>query len=144
MITPVAPRDLPGAYFRYARLPVAVVTAAGMAVGWLVAELPGLWGALLGGVTVLIFFGVDLFVMRMSVDWSPVATFAVVITEYLAKLIALALVLAAVRETSAVDPTVMGATMGVAAVAFLTALVVGHLRIKTFSVDPEAAGSDRT
>lgn len=144
MITPVAAPDLPGVYFRYAAIPTSVATLAALAIGAAVAGLAGLWAGLLGGLVVVGFFGLDLLIMRLSVEWSPVATFGAVIAEYLAKLIALAVLLAAVRASTTVDAAVMGVTIGVTAVVFLSGLVVAHLRVKTFSIDPVSSGSDLT
>jgi hypothetical protein len=141
---PLSLRELPKAYFAYAAWPTLVATVGCTVVGWLAADLPGLWGGAVGGAVVVLFFGADLLVMRLSVRWSPVATFGAVITDYLVKIILMALLLAWVRAGSGVDGAVLGVSMGVCAVVFLTGLVVGYTRIPTFSIDPADDASPST
>lgn len=129
--------ELPGVYFRCAAAPTVVVTGVAALVALLAQGGSKALGVALGGVVVLIFFGIDLLVMRVSARWEPTTTFLLVMVEYLAKIISLAVLLAAIRGQDAIPGRSIGIGVGVAATVFLTALVVAHLRIPTFVVEPE-------
>ena len=99
---------------------------------------------LLGGVVVLVFFGIDLLAMRVSAGWDPAATFLLVMVEYLGKIIGLAVLFAALREQDTLPLRPVGIGIAVAATVFLAALVVAYLRIPTFVVEPTDPDPDPT
>jgi ATP synthase protein I len=142
-VTPQRPatlRQLPGLYFRRAALPAVAVTVGSSGVAWAVDGAAAAWGAALGGLVVLLFFGIDLLAMRVTAGWDPTLTFLLVMVEYLIKIVALALLFLVLRgaDPPAVEPRWVGIGLAVAGVAFLTGLVVAYLRVPTFVVDPEA------
>lgn len=134
---PRTSHELPGTYFRWAATPT--VAAVGVAA---LATWPTVGGAeaaavVLGGTVVLVFFGIDLLAMRVTASWEPTATFLLVMVEYLVKIIALAVLFAAIRGQDAVPGRWVGIGIAVAGTVFLAALVVAHLRIPTFVVEPD-------
>jgi ATP synthase protein I len=133
---PATLRELPRRYFGRAAWPTLVATAATAAAAQVAVGGAAAAGALVGGAIVLIFFGLDLLVMRMTAGWDPAATFMVVMLEYLGKIIALAIVLVGLGGQQAVDPRWVGIGVAIAATVFLGALVVAYLRIPTFVVEP--------
>jgi ATP synthase protein I len=143
---PASLRELPGLYFRGAAIPTVaagVITAvlAGLADGGAAA-----WGAALGVVLVLVFFGIDLLAMRVTANWEPTTTFGVVMVEYLGKIIALAILLVALSgqsEPQHVSTRWLGIGLAVGCVVFLSALVVAYLRVPTFVIEPESAAAKR-
>lgn len=134
---PAALRELPGRYFWRAAWPTAIATVLTAAIA-LTSGAAEAVGALVGGAIVLIFFGLDLLVMRITTGWEPGTTFMVVMLEYLGKIIALAVVLVALGQQEAIDERWVGIGVGVGATVFLVALVIAYLRIPTFVVEPTA------
>lgn len=130
-------RELPGLYFRWAALPTVVATGVAAVAALLAQGGSEALGIVVGGLVVLIFFGIDLLAMRVSAGWEPTSTFLLVMVEYLAKIIALAVLFAAVRGQDALPGRSVGIGIGVAATVFLAALVVAYLKIPTFVVEPD-------
>lgn len=143
---PASLRELPGRYFRGAAIPTAAVGVVTTVLAGLADGGPAVLGAGLGVVVVLGFFGIDLLAMRMSANWDPVAAFGVVMSEYLGKIIALAILFAALAgqsEPQQVSTRWVGIGLAVSGVVFLTALVVAYLRVPTFVIEPESPEEDR-
>lgn len=132
----VPPAAVAGTLLRRAAGPTVAALVVCWVVGVVVSGWPGLLGAAVGTVVVGVFFGIDLLVMRLTVRLDPVVTFGVVMTEYLAKVIGLALFLAAFRDTTAFDTRVMAATLAVGTVVFLASATVAFARMRMYSTDP--------
>lgn len=135
---PASLRELPGRYFSWAAWPTLAAIAASTIVALAFDGRSAAAGALVGGAMVVVFFGLDLLVMRITSGWDPGATFMVVMVEYLGKIIALAIALVALRGQAAIDPRWVGIGVGITATVFLIALVIAYLKIPTFVVDPKA------
>jgi ATP synthase protein I len=136
-------RELPGVYYRRAAGPTVAVVAIGSLMAGLVGDKTDAFGVLVGGVIVLVFFGVDVVTLTLSAAWDPVVTFLLVMTEYLTKILVLAIFLVALSDQGAVDGRAVALSVGVSTVVFLTFLVVAHVRVPTFVVDPaDPAGVD--
>ncbi len=140
---PAALRELPGRYFWRAAWPTLVAIAVAVVPAQVTDGAGASAGVVVGGAIVLAFFGLDLLVMRITTGWEPATTFLVVMFEYLGKIIALAVALAALRGQDAVDSWWVGIGVAVSAVVFLVALVVAYLRIPTFVVEPADPGPPR-
>ena len=143
---PASLRELPGRYFRGAAIPTVVAGVVLTVVAWVADGGSAAWGAALGTVLVLIFFGIDLLAMRVTAHWEPTAAFGVVMAEYLGKIIALAILLVVLSgqgEPQQLSTRWVGIGLAVAGVVFLTALVVAYLRVPTFVVEPESPGPER-
>jgi ATP synthase protein I len=122
------------------------VTATGVAavVALFAQAGPEALGIVVGGLVVLVFFGIDLLAMRVSANWEPTSTFLLVMLEYLAKIIALAVLFAAVRGQDTLPGRSVGIGIGIAATVFLAALVAAYLKIPTFVIEPDDEGSRGT
>lgn len=132
----VEPSEVAGTMLRRAALPTGAALAVCWVVGAVVAGREGLLGAAVGTAVVAAFYGIDLLVMRLTVRLEPVVTFALVMTEYLLKIIGLALFLAAFRGTTVFDTRVMGATLAVGTVVFLASASIAFTRMRMYSTDP--------
>ena len=99
-------------------------------------------GVLVGGAIVLVFFGVDVVTLMLSADFDPAVTFLMVMTEYLTKILVLAVLLVALSGQEAVDGRAVALSVGVGTVVFLTFLVIAHVRVPTFVVEPERTPVD--
>lgn len=137
----VPPSAVAATLLRRAAWPTGVALAACWVVGALVAGGKGLLGAVVGTAVVTVFFGIDLLVMRATVRLDPVITFGLVMTEYLGKVIGLALFLAAFRGTTAFSTRVMAATLAVGTVVFLTSATIAFARMRMYSTDPGPPGT---
>lgn len=133
----VAPAAMTGAIVRRAGWPTVVALAGCTLVGGWARGADGLLGGLVGSLLVVAFFGLDLVVMRATARMEPVVTFGLVMLEYVGKIIALAVFLAAFASTTAFDTRVMAITLGVGTVVFLGAMAVAFARMKTYATDPE-------
>jgi ATP synthase protein I len=139
---PPTPRELPGVYYWRAAGPTALVTAAGILVAAVAGDRADALGVLVGGVIVLVFFGVDVLTLMLSAEFDPAVTFLLVMTEYLTKILVLAVVLVALSGQDAVDGRAVAITVGTCTVVFLTFLVIAHVRVPTFAVEPERPEDD--
>jgi ATP synthase protein I len=130
------PRDLPGVYYRRAAGPTLTATVIGILVAAVAGDRADALGVLVGGAIVLVFFGVDVATLKLSAELDPAVTFLLVMTEYLTKIMVLAVVLVALSRQDAVDGRAVAITVGVCTVVFLTFLVIAHVRVPTFVVEP--------
>jgi hypothetical protein len=131
------PRELPGVYYRRAAGPTLAATVVGMLVASVVGDGADALGVLVGGAIVRVFFGVDVVTLKLSADLDPAVTFLLVMTEYLTKIMVLAVVLVALSRQDAVDGRAVAIAVGIGTVVFLTFLVIAHVRVPTFVVEPQ-------
>jgi ATP synthase protein I len=103
-----------------------------------------LLGAVFGLAVVLVFYGTDLLVLWVARRLAPAATMGLFLGEYLVKVLAIATVLWAMRDSSAVDLEATALTVVVTTVAWVAALTTAALRTRSFVLDPttEAVPSD--
>jgi ATP synthase protein I len=137
LIRAPTPRDLPGVYYRRAAGPTLAATAIGILVAAVAGDRADALGVLVGGAIVLVFFGVDVATLKLSAELDPAVTFLLVMTEYLTKIMVLAVVLVALSRQDAVDGRAVAISVGTCTVVFLTFLVIAHVRVPTFVVEPE-------
>ncbi len=90
---------------------VAVVTVLGVAVGYLVAALPGVWGALLGVAVTLLFSGTTVLSMLKTSDSSPTTLGAVILGAWLGKMVVLVALFALLRDQTFYDKGVFVAVV---------------------------------
>jgi ATP synthase protein I len=134
---PVEGAAIAGALFRRAWGPTTAAMVLCAVGGWVTAGTDGLVGALVGAGLVVAFFGPDLLLMRMTARLDPVATFGLVMAEYLVKIALLAIFLAAFRGTTAFDTTVMAVTLAVGGVVWLTSVSIAFTRLRMYTTEPE-------
>ncbi|MET3975776.1 hypothetical protein [Cellulosimicrobium sp. 4261] len=117
---------------------LGALTVLGVAVGALVAGLPGVWGALLGVGVALIFSATTVWTMLRTVDSSPTTTAAIVMASWLGKMVVLVAVLVVLRGMDFYDRWVFAGVLlvGVMGSAALDYRAVSRGRIPY--VDPAA------
>nr|WP_286186248.1 hypothetical protein [Sphaerisporangium cinnabarinum] len=117
---------------------LGALTVLGVAVGALVAGLPGVWGALLGVGVALVFSATTVWTMLRTVDASPTTTAAVVMASWLGKMVVLVAVLVVLRGMDFYDRWVFAGVLlvGVMGSAALDYRAVSRGRIPY--VDPAA------
>jgi ATP synthase protein I len=134
---PVEGAAVAGALLRRAWAPTTAALLMCAGGGYAAAGTDGLVGALVGAGLVVAFFGPDLLLMRLTARLDPVATFGLVMAEYLVKIALLAIFLAAFRGTTAFDTTVMAATLAVGGVVWLASVSIAFTRLRMFTTEPE-------
>ncbi|GAA1862093.1 hypothetical protein [Myceligenerans crystallogenes] len=101
---------------RYSGLLVAALAVAGSIVGFLVAGLPGLWGALLGAALAAFFSGVTVWSVARTVGKDPTTTGAVVMGSWIGKMVVLVVVLVLLRGQDFYDRVVLFVVLLIGAV----------------------------
>ncbi|WP_253691614.1 hypothetical protein [Cellulosimicrobium protaetiae] len=110
---------------------LGALTVLGVAIGALVAGLPGVWGALLGVGVALLFSATTVWAMLRTVDASPSTTAAVVMGSWLVKMVVLIVILVVLRGMDFYDRWVFAAVLlvGVIGSAVLDYRAVSRGRI---------------
>jgi ATP synthase protein I len=115
-----------------------VGAVAVLAIGAALGGQDGFVGALVGTAIVLVFFGIDLVVLRSTWRLEPTSVLAVVVMVYTLKVTLLAVFLVALRGTTLFDATTFAvAVIGLTSVALACALALVAKR-RTLIVDPAA------
>lgn len=96
---------------------LAGLTVLGVAVGALLAGLPGVWGALLGVGVAVVFSVTTVWTMYRTADSSPTTMAAVVMGGWLAKMVVVVVALVLLRQADFYDKYVFAAVLLVGAVA---------------------------
>lgn len=120
---------------------VVGVTVVGVVVGWLVAGLPGVWGALIGAAIALVFSGTTTLSMLKTDTAAPGRMMAVIMGTWLGKLVVVIVVLAVLRGMDFYDRYVLAVVVAVAVIgsALLDYRAVARGRVPY--VSPTGAGS---
>lgn len=120
---------------------VVGVTVVGVLVGWLVAGLPGVWGALIGAAIALVFSGTTTLSMLKTDTAAPGRMMAVIMGTWLGKLVVVIVVLAVLRGMDFYDRYVLAVVVAVAVIgsALLDYRAVSRGRVPY--VSPTGAGS---
>lgn len=108
----------------FALSPIAV-TAFGFIQG-----KDGLWGALLGSFTVIIFFSVHLIINTISKNLDPIATMALAMFSYFAKVAIMGAFLILITKTTTPE-SVNRPAFAVTALAITAAWLAGEIRAFT-------------
>jgi hypothetical protein len=122
---------------------LAALTVIGVLLGWLLAGLPGVWGALMGAGVALVFSGTTVVSHLRTAESSPAVTGAVVMGAWLVKMVLLVALFIAIGDLTFYDRTVMVVVLvvGVLGSLYLDYLAVTSGRVPY--VDP-TAGRDGT
>ena len=89
--------------FKSAFLPSTIAAVIFIGVLGAVRKGPGLWGALLGAVTVIIFLSVHLIINGISKNLDPLAVMALAMFSYFAKVALMGAFLVIVTKTTSPD-----------------------------------------
>ncbi|WP_282946399.1 hypothetical protein [Cellulomonas endometrii] len=95
---------------------VAGVTVLGVAIGYLVAGLPGVWGALIGAAIALLFSGTTTLSMLKTTGTAPGTMMAVIMGTWLGKLVVVVVLLAVLRGMDFYDRYVLAVVVAVAVI----------------------------
>ena len=113
--------------WRGALLPAVVTAAVAILAGVLIRGTSGLWGALLASATVILYFSVHLLISRISKDLDPMATMALAMFSYFAKVILMGALLLVVTKTTSPE-TVDRPTFAITALSITAAWLAGKIR----------------
>jgi ATP synthase protein I len=139
---PIEGGDLLAVMFTWAARPslvVALLSVAGVTIG---SGWSGFLGGVIGVAMVLLFFGVDLVVLRMTKALAPGQVTAVVLGEYVAKIVLLAVLVWWLEGRSAVDLHAMAVTVVLTTVAWIIFLTVAAFRARSFVIDAPSPTAD--
>ena len=121
------------AMLKGALLPTFIVGAACIALFSVLKGLHGFYGALVAQVVVVIFFLVHLLISKLSRNLDPMATMAVALFSYFAKVMvmgAFLLVLTKFTSRDVIDRTSFGVTAIVLTAAWLGGEIKSYLSLK--------------
>ncbi|WP_454051367.1 hypothetical protein [Cellulomonas sp. Marseille-Q8402] len=121
---------------------VAGVTVLGVGIGYLVAGLPGVWGALIGAGIALLFSGATTLSMLTTSDTAPGRMMAVIMGTWLGKLVVVIVLLAVLRGMDFYDRYVLAIVVAVAVIgsALLDYRAVARGRVPY--VSPASTGTN--
>ncbi|MEU2201067.1 hypothetical protein [Isoptericola sp. NPDC019482] len=95
---------------------IGALVVLGGGIGFLVAGLPGLWGALVGAAIAAFFCATTIWSMMRTVGSSPARMAAFVMGAWVAKIVVLIVVLAVLQGRTFYDPWVLIAVLAVGAI----------------------------
>jgi hypothetical protein len=113
--------------WRGALIPALSIAVISIIAGALIRGTSGLWGALLASATVILYFSVHLFISKISENLDPMATMALAMFSYFAKVILMGALLLIVTKTTSPE-TVDRATFAISALSITAAWLAGEIR----------------
>jgi hypothetical protein len=113
--------------WRGALIPAVTVATISIIAGMAISGASGLWGALLASVTVILYFSVHLFISKISQNLDPMATMALAMFSYFAKVILMGALLLVVTKTTSPE-TVDRPTFAISALSITAAWLAGEIR----------------
>ena len=113
--------------WRGALIPAISVALISIIAGELIRGASGLWGSLLASATVILYFSVHLLISKISVNLDPMATMALAMFSYFAKVILMGALLLVVTKTTSPE-TVDRPTFAIAALSITAAWLAGEIR----------------
>ena len=113
--------------WRGALIPASAVAVVAIIGSTLIRHTSGLWGALLGSVTVILFFSVHLIVAKISKDLDPMVTMALAMFSYFAKVVLMGAFLLVVTKTTSPQSVDRG-SFATRALAITAAWLFGEIR----------------
>ena len=113
--------------WRGALVPALVVTVISIVISIAVKKGPGAWGSLLASMTVLIFFSVHLGISAISKNLDPIATMALAMFSYFAKVRVMGAFLLIVTKFTS-PATINRPAFAITALAITAAWLAGEIR----------------
>ena len=113
--------------WRGALIPAISVALISIIAGVFIRGASGLWGSLLASATVILYFSVHLLISKISVNLDPMATMALAMFSYFAKVILMGALLLVVTKTTSPE-TVDRPTFAIAALSITVAWLAGEIR----------------
>lgn len=115
------------ALWRGALVPSGFVVVLCVAGSALVRHTSGLWGALMASATVIFFFSIHLIINQLSKNLDPIATMALAMFSYFAKVLVMGAFLVIVTKTTTPE-TVDRPAFAATALAITAAWLGGEIR----------------
>ena len=113
--------------WRGALVPAVLVAAISIVAGVLIRGASGFWGSLLASATVILYFSVHLLISKISENLDPMATMALAMFSYFAKVILMGALLLVVTKTTSPE-AVDRPTFAIAALSITAAWLAGEIR----------------
>ncbi len=113
--------------WRGALIPAVTVAAISIFAGSLIRGTSGLWGSMLASATVILYFSVHLLISKISENLDPMATMALAMFSYFAKVILMGALLLIVTRTTSPE-TVDRPTFAISALLITAAWLGGEIR----------------
>ena len=113
--------------WRGALIPAISVALISIIAGVFIRGASGLWGSFLASATVILYFSVHLLISKISVNLDPMATMALAMFSYFAKVILMGALLLVVTKTTSPE-TVDRPTFAIAALSITAAWLAGEIR----------------
>jgi len=138
--------DTAAAMLRAALVPTLLVGAIAAVVAGVAVGAEGVWGALLGAVLVLVFFGLGLVVLGRCAGIDPALTLVIALGLYAAKVVLIGGAFVAMDSTGVLRGFADHLTLGVTAIACTLVWTVGETvaavrsRQPAYDVDPGGVG----
>lgn len=104
---------------RWAIALTVIVAVVGAVAGWFVAEMPGVWGALMGAALTLVFCGATIIAMMLTTNSGATTMAAVVVGSWFVKVVLTLGLVIAVRNATFYDKPVFVITVFVAVIGTL-------------------------
>lgn len=123
-------RKLADAMLRTAILPALGVVAIGAVIGVLTVDMPGLWGALIGGGIAVGSSLITLFLMKQSADLPPQVVMAVALGGYTVKIVALLIVAITLKGVAWLHPMTLALTLIAVVIVWTGAEIVAFRKTK--------------
>lgn len=120
--------------------PTLVAAVVCIGVG-LVSGPMAAWSAALGAALVIGFFSLTLLVMKRTANLPPTTVMLVVMVTYTVKVLALGIVMFAVRDVSWLSGYAVGVTITVCALVWLFFELRAYKRLRIFAYDPDGAAA---
>jgi ATP synthase protein I len=131
------------AMLRGALIAALVVGVNAAAVSTVAAGLPGLWGALLGLLMVIVFSGAGLFALHLSRKTSPTMQLAVAMASYTGRIAVFGGLLALALSSDSLAENVNLTALGITAMVVVMGWMAGEiwswsrLRVPIYDLDHE-------
>lgn len=107
---------------------VAVVAVVGVAVGYALEGVPGVWGALIGAAVALVFSGTTVLSMLRTADSTAATTGAVILGAWLVKMLLLVVLFAVLDDLTFYDREVL---VGVVLAGVLGSVYLDYRAVRT-------------
>ena len=126
-------------------LPTSIVAAACLVIATLVNRRPGLFGAALASITVIIFFIVHILVARLAEMLDPMTTMALAMFSYFAKVLlmgAFLLLVTRYTDRESVDRASFAICAILITMTWLTGEIRSFLKLRLHLPLPKKEGQD--
>lgn len=129
------------AVLRWGSLGSLIAMVVAVVVGFLIAGMPGLWGALLGIAIPVTFFSITVIVALVTVRVRPEVFGAAILGSWLIKIVVLIAVLAVLSRADFYDRGIFFAAFVVGTVGYLVTEAIIVVRTRVPYIEPENRSS---